>query len=48
MTNGKITPIRNFESILVMKNDILWIKKAMYGVFGAIVLNIIINLIVLQ
>lgn len=48
MTNGKITIVGNYERIQVIKNDIEWIKKSIYGVFGAVVLNIIINLLSLK
>ena len=40
----KPTAISNYECIIGIKKDIDWIKKTMYGVFLAICLNIIINL----
>jgi len=40
-----MTPRTNKEEIIMLKNDIAWIKKMILGVFGGIILNIIINLI---
>lgn len=48
MNNGLIKEINsraNYERICIIRNDISWIKKAIFGIFGGLILNIAVNLI---
>lgn len=41
----RTTCAKNKAQIDLIKNDIQWIKKTMMGIFSAICLNIVINLL---
>lgn len=43
--NKKITAHTNYERIILIRNDILWIKNLMYLALSGISINIVVNLI---